>query len=529
MKTLVKLFVVILIVHGSTAGFVSNGLSALKNASETVKSSVSGKIESLANATSNISASILLKALHITENGILNLNNLIQGLSLPGSNLKDIVSSLNISVSDDGEVDLKDIFQNVNLSSVNIPDVLSLLNVTISNGVLDFSNLIKNIASHASLSDFVSALTVQTTEDGQLDFTGLALKYIGEVLTYSVTTEDGYILEIYRIPGKGKPVVISHGLMCTADDFIIRGETSLVYKLAQEGFDVWIITYRGSKYSRKHIELNPDTDKKAFFNYSMDDMGKKDLKAVIDLVLSTTGADSLSLIGHSEGTSAAFILFSSIAEYADVIDLFIALSPVADLSDSGLALTATIRLGPAINKILLAFGVEELLGFDSLERRLFQFLCSQGKIGYELCYNGIFGALSGYDPDQLNLEFFHTLLGHYPAGTSRKNLIHYVQVGNNNRFAQFDYGSKNDEYYGSEIPPLYDLSKVTCRVSMYMSRNDQIVGLKAAANVRDQLPNVVGYHIVEYDPFSHTDFTYAENAHEQVYEQIISELYGNSD
>uniref|UniRef100_A0A2A4J9X8 Partial AB-hydrolase lipase domain-containing protein n=1 Tax=Heliothis virescens TaxID=7102 RepID=A0A2A4J9X8_HELVI len=528
MKTLVKLFVVILMAQVSTAGFVSDSTSALNEASETVTSSVSGNIQSLVDATSNINASVLLKALNITKDGILSLNNLIQTLNLPSNlNVNNILDSLNITVSD-GKVDLKEVFQNFNLTNVSFPEVLSLLNVTISNGVLDFSNLIENIESHASLSDFVRSLTIHTTEDGRYDFIRLALKYCRKVLIYSVTTEDGYILEIYRIPGDGKVVLLSHGILNTADDFMIRGETSLIYLLAEEGFDVWVITYRGSRYSRKHVTLDPDTDKRKFFNYSMNELGKKDLKAIIDLVLNTTETDRLSLIGHSEGTSAAFILFSSIPEYNDVIELFVALSPVADLSDSGLALTTTIRIGPVLNEILLAFGVEEILGYESLPRKLFQFLCSQGKVGYELCYNVIFGALSGYDPAQVALKFFLTILGHFPAGTSRHNLIHYVQLGNSGRFAEYDYGSKNEAYYGSKLPPIYDLSKVSCKVSMYMSKNDQIVGLKAAARVRDQLPNVVGYHIVDYDLFSHTDFIYAENAHEQVYEQVISELMENN-
>lgn len=50
------------------------------------------------------------------------------------------------------------------------------------------------------------------------------------VASYSVTTEDGYILEVHRIPGKkdqtsdlgtGKPVFLQHGLLCSSADWLI--------------------------------------------------------------------------------------------------------------------------------------------------------------------------------------------------------------------------------------------------------------------------------------------------------------------
>lgn len=50
------------------------------------------------------------------------------------------------------------------------------------------------------------------------------------VATYSVTTADGYILELHRIPGgkgqtsdlgTGKPVWLQHGLLCSSADWLI--------------------------------------------------------------------------------------------------------------------------------------------------------------------------------------------------------------------------------------------------------------------------------------------------------------------
>lgn len=59
------------------------------------------------------------------------------------------------------------------------------------------------------------------------------------VETHYVTTEDGYILTLFRIPyGKksalkqpGKPVLLQHGYKATSQCFISRGEKSLGSKI----------------------------------------------------------------------------------------------------------------------------------------------------------------------------------------------------------------------------------------------------------------------------------------------------------
>lgn len=39
-----------------------------------------------------------------------------------------------------------------------------------------------------------------------------------------VTTEDGYILQMHRIPNPGKPVIfLQHGLLCSSADWVMMG------------------------------------------------------------------------------------------------------------------------------------------------------------------------------------------------------------------------------------------------------------------------------------------------------------------
>lgn len=90
------------------------------------------------------------------------------------------------------------------------------------------------------------------------------------VQIHEVVTEDGYLLDIYRIPhgtehSKNKvnpnPVLLHHGLMGTAEQFLFMGPNkSLGFLLADRGYDVWIMNDRGTIHSRKHLTKNPDTD-----------------------------------------------------------------------------------------------------------------------------------------------------------------------------------------------------------------------------------------------------------------------------
>lgn len=103
----------------------------------------------------------------------------------------------------------------------------------------------------------------------------LIIKYGFPFENHTVTTEDGYLLELHRIPyGRKKgnnqkraPVLIIPGTGCSSADWVNTGENSLGFILADRGYDVWLGNYRGTTWSRKHIKLNPDVDRKKFWDY----------------------------------------------------------------------------------------------------------------------------------------------------------------------------------------------------------------------------------------------------------------------
>lgn len=107
---------------------------------------------------------------------------------------------------------------------------------------------------------------------------------------HNVTTSDGYILTMFRIPGKydedapatPKPVLFfQHGLLDSADCWIMNYvDKSPAFIAASAGYDVWLGNFRGNKYNHDHVSLT--TDDKEFWEYSWREHGLFDLKAMFE-------------------------------------------------------------------------------------------------------------------------------------------------------------------------------------------------------------------------------------------------------
>ncbi|XP_028165497.1 lipase 1-like [Ostrinia furnacalis] len=382
--------------------------------------------------------------------------------------------------------------------------------------LLLFAVIAGDIFVHSQLS------VLSGLEDAALTYTGLAAKYGHPATTYKVTTEDGYILTLFRHPGNtSRPVLLVHGNTPTSDCFIDRGKGSLAITLAGLGYDVWAINIRGTRYSRSHVTLNPDTQPKQFFNYSFYEEAVYDLSATIDRVLTETAQKKLTVVSHSVGTTLLYVLGSEKPEYNDKINVGISLAPIAFLKNvrgyAGIILPYLLE----ITSLFADLGIEEVFSYEKTGT-LLRLICDAQPFGYEVCVKIVlFGAL-GVDSNGFEMAYTPTFFGHYPGGSTRKIFQHLGQVYKRDKFANFDYGEdKNLQLYGTSEPPDFDLSKVTMKTALFVGEEDYLGTVKDAERLNQSLPNVVYYQVMPYKNFSHTDFVWGRQMAQNLFPYLL--------
>ncbi|XP_055587241.1 lipase 3-like [Uranotaenia lowii] len=345
------------------------------------------------------------------------------------------------------------------------------------------------------------------------------------VQVHHVATEDGYVLEMHRIPGEpGSPVVfLMHGLLCSSADWIIIGpKHGLAYLLAQKGFDVWLGNARGNRYSRRHKTLTPNMF--AFWQFSWHEIGYYDLPAMIDYVLDLTGQGKLQYVGHSQGTTSFFVMTSTRPEYNEKVHLMQALAPVAFTSHMRSPLLRVLSVFQETLTILFeTFGIDEFKPNNSILHDIARLFCS-GSITSNLCLNVLF-QLAGADPDQVELKIIPLLVGHTPAGASTKQIVHYAQGVRTAQFRRYDFGKiKNTFIYGMPEPPEYNLTEVRTPVVFHYGLNDYLADPEDVLQLGRALPNLIEHRQVQHNTFNHLDFLFAKDVRELLYGDIIQRI-----
>lgn len=359
-------------------------------------------------------------------------------------------------------------------------------------------------------------------EDTHLNITQLTRKYGYPAQTHEVTTEDGYMLTVFRIPSTGPAVFLMHGLFCSADDFITAGtESGLAYLLAKEGFDVWLGNARGNKHSRKHVLLSPDENKASFWNFSWDEIGRYDLPAMIDHVLLSTHQPNLKYIGHAQGTTSFFVMASERPDYNDKISLMVALSPVAIMKHTKNPL---VRFISSFDRVLNFLGnlidVYEFIPKSQLLEMLQHNVCKHKSFANLLC-NNVMHLISGNNEKQLNYTTLPVIFTHFPSGVSTKQILHYAQEVKSGYFRKYDYYSENKRQYGSILPPNYEVNLITAPVALFYSVADWFTNYTDVSILKERMPNVVDFYKIPDEGFSHMDFVYAKDYKTLIFSRLL--------
>jgi pimeloyl-ACP methyl ester carboxylesterase len=304
---------------------------------------------------------------------------------------------------------------------------------------------------------------------------------------HKVTTQDGYVLTVFRMQAKGsqivggKPVVLlQHGNEDCSDGYVINDEDKAPgFILANEGYDIWLPNNRGNKYSMTHKTMS--VFNKNFWDYSFQEMGAKDQPALIEYILKVTGKSKLVYVGHSQGNTQMFAGLSDpdSTEYLNSkISKFIALAPVVYTTQCFNKALKSFADYPLILQTYELWGYWDVFpapcSLNSPQNIFMNYLCS---FANDVCKQYLAGA--DLDPHYDNTDRLNIFFQHAPNGASVRVFKHYAQMfsepKSNPSLRKFDFGSyENKRRYAQEKPPVYDFKNIRVPVTLFMGDQDTL-------------------------------------------------------
>ncbi|XP_054263771.1 gastric triacylglycerol lipase-like [Macrosteles quadrilineatus] len=349
-----------------------------------------------------------------------------------------------------------------------------------------------------------SELSTPNGEENKLgDVVSMVNRWNYNLEPHTVTTADGYVLTVFRIPKKDSsksPVYLQHGHLSCGAAFLAN-KKSLVYHLFNNGYDVWVGNARGTQFSQKHEHF--DTNSAEYWNFSFHEMGKFDLPAVIQYITDTTGKSKVHYIGHSMGTTMFLVMGSLLPENLVLVDTVTFLAPVA-VPKHLTAASSTLKWNIAnfIAKTLPMIGVPKhgeqpwiakfqhnVCDSDTFYGALCRFLSGTPKYEeiVEKRERRVIDENSSSESGEI--EVVHTVV---PAsmfdrtsaenvieysyqGTSWKTYRHFLQIIKAGRFQEFDYGQDNPNVYDGKTKPYeYKIRNINKRIYLLSGKLDTI-------------------------------------------------------
>ncbi|XP_055551707.1 lipase 1-like [Wyeomyia smithii] len=364
-------------------------------------------------------------------------------------------------------------------------------------------------------------------EDKHLLVPQLVRKYGYPIEEHQVHTEDGYILSVHRIPNRGTtsegkhPILMMNSLFSSSAEWVLIGpKHGLAYLLADQGYDVWMGNARGNRYSRQHEQLQ--IAQPGFWNFTFHEIGFYDVPALVDYVLRQTKAPRLHYIGFSQGALVGFVALSYRPEYNPKVIQLQAFSPAVFVDrNPSTVITILTHLAEDISKRYTSANKFQFAAHSDGEAKFLQRLCSPPtQVLCRLLIHDVVGA----NPSNLDSKMLQIFLGHFPAGSSLKQVLHFAQMAQDGIFRQYDYGdaeSNRQVYGGNGTVPGYDLTRVTASVRTYFGLNDNTINYRNVRRLEQMLPNLAGSYPVPDELFTHFDFILGNNVRTVLYDEVL--------
>ncbi|XP_058760913.1 triacylglycerol lipase 2-like [Vicia villosa] len=354
---------------------------------------------------------------------------------------------------------------------------------------------------------------------------------------HTVITNDGYILSLQRIPTgrSGKkadkpPVLLQHGLLCKFNSYTIfqdavvwmlnSPEESLGFILADNGFDVWLVNGRGTKYSTGHTSLTPNDA--AYWEWTWDELAGYDLPASVEYVFNHTG-QKLHYAGHSQGTLVALVNLSQ-GKLLNMLRSAALLSPIAHMNHVASQITKLAAQLFLANDVYW-LGLREFIPYSRELTKRVDGICSTLKLSCGDIISLITGPNCCVNASRVHLFFQHEL---HP--TSTKNMIHLSQMIRTGQIAKYDYRFLNTLHYRQMVPPTYDMTKIPKDFPLFISYGgkDYLSDVQDVKVLLNDLSNHDATNLVVLykDEYAHLDFVAALDAKQVVYDPMIA-FYNN--
>ena len=199
------------------------------------------------------------------------------------------------------------------------------------------------------------------------------------------------------------------------------------------------------------------------------------------------------------------------------IKIFVALSPVSFLVDSGSALLDALSKFHLSEALMKYFPYGILDGSDAEDA--FEGLICKLTFG-ELCKIGV-DAVCGYSPADSRKQI-ERLVTHFPAGTSVKDFNQYNQFLESSPpfFGYYNYTEEqNLEKYGQRSAPQFNISNFNqgIPVAFFRGDDDLLVAPKDFERLRAKFPNSTVVHERVYRSMSHVSWYVATEDIAKVY------------
>lgn len=287
--------------------------------------------------------------------------------------------------------------------------------------------------------------------------------------------------------------------------------------LANHGYDVWLMSVRGTDLSMRHISLKSDSAE--FYNFSHDEYALRDLPAVVDFILTTSKAARVGYVGYSQANLAIFALLSRSPSWSRKIEPIVAIAPVSYFSDiKSLGYKALLTLHAR-------FTGRRDGPFPSRAANMRRYV-------YEVCprkHWGIFGrriiggqvckAIEQFTTFDVPRSFW----SHFPFSSSNKVVRHFYQLIRSGKFQAYDYGKDNMKVYNRSYPPIYPIGHIDSKsITLISSEGDHIATKSDINKFKRDLKVPLKRHLHINKKLDHLDLIYHPDVKSHVFGPMLA-------